>query len=46
MTREHAATNTVQTEAQVSTLRQAVEKFLQRLWKDLHEDIHLSRVPR
>ncbi len=41
--REQAAVNAVQTEAQVATLRQAVEQ-LQNLWRQLHDDIHLSRV--
>jgi hypothetical protein len=41
--REQAAVNAVQTEAQVATLRQAVER-LQTLWRQLHDDIHLSRV--
>jgi hypothetical protein len=43
--KEQAGVNAVQTEQQATTFQQAVEK-LQRLWKELGEDIHLSRVPK
>jgi hypothetical protein len=45
VTKEQTAANTVQTEAQVNTLQQAVEA-LQDFWEGLYQDIHLSRVPK